>query len=455
MNTHDYETPAEDSGHHHVPTHFTPSTTRRVVMFAIVLILGLGAIFVFRFFIQRNAEIALNAELEKNAAQPLIVDVVHARPCSQSKELKLPGDARAYFDTTIFARTSGYLADVKVDIGDTVEAGNVLATIETPDLDDQLVAANAKLDELKAQVGVAETSRDFAKISFKRWDESTSDGSVSKQDRDQKKSEWDAAEAKLKPAEAQVALGNAEIKRLQTLQTFKEVRAPFAGVITDRHVDPGELVTAGSTTNTSPLFSLMSVDKIRVLVDVPQNSAPDVKQKMAATVTFAGRDFPGTVERTSGSIDKSTRTLRVEVVVPNPEHALLPGVHVQVALQQARNQPQLQIPASALLFRSKGPAVAAIAPGGKVNYKDVHITRDSGDVVEVDGLSPNETVALNISNAVMDGDVVKTNDLDKENANGEKTGSHESKPKTIAVTAPPTTRVSDASQPQTVNPPAH
>lgn len=451
MTVEEHEATEESSGHHHVPTHYAASTTGKVILFAAVLILGLGAIFLFRFFMQRHEDLALNSELEQSASQPMVVDVVHARPSAHARELKLPGDAMAYIDTTIYALTSGYLKDVKVDIGDSVSAGDLLALIETPELDDQAVAAAAKVDELKAQVGVAQTSRDFAKISFQRWDESTSDGSVSKQERDQKKAELDSAEAKLKAADAQLASGKAELKRLQTLQTFKEVRAPFAGIITDRRVDIGKLIRG--TSDTTPLFNLRNIDQIRVEVEVPQNAAPDIRAKMPATVTFAGRKFPGTVGRTSSSINTSTRTMQVEVVVPNPEHALLPGVHVEVALETATGQPQLEVPASALLFRSKGPAVAAIGPTGKVTYKDVHITRDSGDFVQVDGLQPNETVALNISNAVMDGDLVQTHDLDKQADKDKEKEKKQSPPvKTVVAAPPPTTRVSDSTQPQAAHP---
>jgi len=401
-------------GEHHVPVHYARGTGGRAVMFAFVVLLALGALFVYRKTAQQKEEAALDTEIQQTSSKLVAVDVVHIKPAAGEKLLILPGDTRAYYDATIFARTSGYLKEIMVDIGDHVTDGQVLATIETPDLDDQLVAVKAKLDELKAQVHVAETTLSFAKVSFQRWD--ADDGSVSKQERDQKKSELDAAVAKLEAARAQVALGQADVQRLETIEKFKEVRAPFSGTVTERHVDPGELITAGSTSNTTPLFKIVRIDKVRVMVDVPQNLAPEIKSGMVAVATYAGREFPGTVERTSSSIDMISRTLKVEVVIPNPDHALLPGAHLQVALHAARGGAQLQVPASALMFRTKGPQVAVVARDGRVSFKDVHITRDSGDFVEVDGLDANEMVALNLSNSVMSGDAVEARDLDAKTA---------------------------------------
>ena len=417
-------TPASKSadGHSHVPVHYSGSTNWGVIIFAIVVAVVLCVLFVKGQHARQRAAAELAGESTQSADQPATVDTVRVLPAPGQTTLTLPGEARSFYETTIFARTSGYLSKWLVDIGDPVKEGQTLALIETPELDDQMAASKAKLDALKAEVHVAEATANFAKVSFDRWEAATPDGAVSHQERDQKKSELDTSLARLEAAKSQVSLGQADVQRLTTLIGFKKVIAPFAGTITQRHVDVGALVTAGSTTNTSPLFSISQSSQIRVFVDVPQSVVPYIKVGMEVVATareYPGRTFAGKVDRTAESIDAMSKSLRVQVLVPNADHTLLPGMYVQVSLQKTRANPPLRVPAGAICFRTGGPQVAVVTANHHVELHDVTIVRDLGDFVEVDaGLNANDTVALNIGNDINSGDRVDPHPLEQTVENG-------------------------------------
>jgi RND family efflux transporter MFP subunit len=394
-----------------VPTGYKSSTWVGALVFVLVVAVALAVVYVRRHHAAGQNADELRAEVQRGVDEPVAVDVVHVQASPAQSILSLPGEARSFYETTIFARTSGYLNKWFVDIGDPVKEGQVLATIETPELDDQLVAANAKLQELQSEVHVAETAANFAKVSYDRWEALTPGGAVSQQERDQKKAEMDSSNAKLEAAKAQVALGAADVKRLTTLTHFKNVIAPFDGTITQRHVDIGALVTAGSTTNTSPLFSISQADQIRVFVNVPQPAIPSMKVGMPVTATareFPGRKFEGKLDRTASSVDPASKTLRVEVLVPNKSLELLPGMYLQVSFANTRSNPPVRVPAGAVCFRAGGPQVAVVAADHRVSFKDITISRDLGDYVEVEQgiLSPDQEVALNVGSDVSDGDKV-------------------------------------------------
>lgn len=400
-----------------VPTGFGNSTRVGVTLFAIALAVALCVLFFRGKHARTKASAELQAEVERAADAPVAVDVVHVKTAASASSLMLPGEARAFNETTIFARTSGYISKWLVDFGDKVKENQVLALIETPELDDQLHAAEAKLEELKSEVGVAETDVKFAQVSFDRWDKLSPGGAVSKQERDQKEAQLDSSKAKLQAAKAQVKLGEADLQRLKTLSSFKEVRAPFAGVITQRHVDIGSLVTAGSTSSTTPLFSIAKSDPIRVWVDVPQVAIPLMNVGMTVNATcreYPGEKFTGKLDRTADSIDQTSKTLRVEVLVPNKDMKLKTGMYVMVDFESTRQHPPMQVPAGALCFRPNGPQIAVVTPDGKVEMRDVRITRDTGESVEIEaaGVDTRTEVALNVGNDVETGDRVEAHDVD-------------------------------------------
>lgn len=402
--------------HSHVPVSYSRSTRWGVMIFALVVSVGLCVLFLQGQRARNHASAELAAESNESSNQPAIVDTVRVIAAPAETTLTLPGEAKSLYETTIFARTSGYLSKWLVDIGDPVKEGQTLALIETPELDDQMAASKAKLDSLKAEVHVAETTAQFAKVSFDRWEAAAPGGAVSHQERDQKKSELDVALARLEAAKAQVALGLADVQRLTTLIGFKKVAAPFEGTITQRHVDVGALVTAGSTTNTSPLFSISQSGQIRVFVDVPQTVVPYIKVGMEVAATareYPARKFIGKVDRTAESMDSNSKSLRVQVLVPNADHTLLPGMYLQVSFQKTRQSPPLRVPAGALCFRTGGPQVAVVTADHHVEFHDVTIVRDMGDFIEVDkGLEVNDAVALNVGNDINNGDPVDPHAID-------------------------------------------
>lgn len=407
------ERPQEE--HSLVPVHATPGTGRRILILVIGLVVVLTLGFIYRYHRNASAEMSLASGTVAAADAPAPVDVVTVTRVSPQHELVLPGETRAWYQSTIYARVSGYIGSWTADIGDKVKKDQTLALIDTPELDDQLKAAEAKVNADLSEVTVAEANQQFADSTYIRWKESPK-GVVSEQEREQKKAEYLSSKAHLAAANSQVELDKAEVNRLKDLTSFKKVAAPYDGVITSRRVDIGDLVTAGSTTGNTPLYDIAKSDKIRVYVDVPQAASADVKNGTKATATvqeYPGRTFTGVVVRNSHAINEEAKTLRVEVDFDNADQdgqpgALQPGMYLEVRFVTTDRKPPLQIPASALNFRTNGPAVAVVAKDGIVRFHNVTIARDLGNVVEVDsGVSEGDRVALNIGNQIADGDKVQ------------------------------------------------
>ncbi len=375
---------------------------------AVLLIVGLGGTFYVVQQSKQRQETALADITAAKAGEAPQVEVIKVDLAPPTQTLTLPGETRGWYSSTIYARVSGYVAKWIADIGDKVKKDQVLATIDTPELDAQLEAARAQLKASEAEVTVRETDVDFAKTTYERWQGSPK-GVVSDQEREDKKARFAAASAQLNAARARVALDQANVDRLTSLTSYKQVTAPYDGVITERRVDIGDLVTAGSTSNTTLLYGIAQPDKIRVFVDVPQSMSGEIGEGAVARVGSTdnpNRIFEGKVTRTSRSIDRRARTLRVEVDLPNEDLALLPGMYVRVAFH-LRPTSFVQVPAAALMFRTGGPQVAVIDDNGTVRFHDVTIARDNGNFVELaSGLSAGDRVAVNISNQIADGDRV-------------------------------------------------
>jgi RND family efflux transporter MFP subunit len=264
--------------------------------------------------------------------------------------LVLPGETRGWYSSTIYARVTGYVARWLVDIGDSVKKDQVMAIIDTPDLDAQLDAAQAQLNAAEAEAKVKESDAEFAKTTYVRWQTSPK-GAVSDQEREDKKARHDSSVAQLNAALARVNLDRANVDRLRYLTRFKEVSAPYDGVITERRIDIGDLVTAGST-NTTPLFGIAQFDRIRVFANIPRSARVDLGAGQTAHIRAAelpNRIFEGAITRTSESQDRRARTLRVEIDLPNDDRALVPDVYVQVAFDLA-SKPSIQVPAGRLDF---------------------------------------------------------------------------------------------------------
>ncbi|HXP63872.1 MAG TPA: efflux RND transporter periplasmic adaptor subunit [Steroidobacteraceae bacterium] len=414
MSPHDHQPPDEISRTEHQPvsTEFDPDTGRRVKRGATVAGAVLLALFLMvaavRFFDAR----ALATAKEKQFAAPPGVDVVVARAAKQGQDLVLPGQTAAWYETTIYARVSGYVAKWSVDIGDHVSKGQVLATIETPELDAELAASKAQLQASEAQVVARKAEAEFGKTTNERWRDSPK-GVVSDQEREAKNADYKSAEARLYAANAQVALDKSRVDQYRAMAEFKQVKAPFDGTITERKIDVGNLVTAGSASTTTPLYRISQTDPLRIFVDVPQSSAGElmnagVPAQIRATGSVAGT-FAGKTARSAESMNPQARTMRVEVDMPNATHALLPGMYVNVAFA-LRPRGLVEVPAAALIFRAQGAQVAVVDPAGKIRYNDAVIARDNGTLVELaSGAQPGDRLVLNISSQIQPGEAVTVN----------------------------------------------
>jgi RND family efflux transporter MFP subunit len=399
--------------HAGVSTEFDPGTARRVkawVGIAVsLLVLGFFAVGIIRFFDERA--LARASETASSIAPP--VDVVVARPASVGQDLVLPGQTAAWYETTIYARVNGYVAKWLVDIGDHVKKGQVLATIETPELDAELAAAKAQLKASQAQVAARKAEAEFSRTTNERWRDSPK-GVVSEQERESKKADYQSSEARLYAADAQVALDKSRVDQYSALTQFKQVIAPFDGTITERKIDVGNLVTAGSASTTTPLYHMSQTDPLRVFVDVPQSASGElmsagVPAEIRASGAVGGI-FSGKIARSAESINTQARTMRVEVDMPNAGHRLVPGMYVNVAF---RLEPRglVEVPAAALIFRASGTQVARIDAGSKIEFSNVTIARDNGSLVELaSGVKPGDRLVLNISSQIGPGQAVSAND---------------------------------------------
>ena len=394
---------------------YTRGTGGRILRVVVVLALGLGLGFFFVSREKTEADARLADATREQGAQPPTVDVVIAAPTPATHSLSLPGETAAWDETPIYARVNGYVAKWNVDIGDHVKAGQTLATIDTPELDAELLAAGAKLNASIAEVAVKQARADFARTTEERWRDSPK-GVVSDQEREDKKAGSAEAIAELNAARAQVMLQQADVDRLTALTQFKMVKAPFDGTIIQRQIDTGNLVTAGSTASTTSLYRLVQDDPMRVFVHAPQGVADQLMAPDAgAAITFGagpGKRFEGKVTRTAKAINPQSRTLRVEIDVPNPDHSLVPGMYVQVNFKLEGGD-RVQVPAAAMLFRSNGPQVAVIDDRGAVSFRSVTIDSDDGSIVTIgSGLAVGEKVALNLSSQIEPGEIVKLNAVD-------------------------------------------
>jgi RND family efflux transporter MFP subunit len=400
-----------------------PETGGRITRITAVIALALAIGFFFVHRSKNEAEARLADATRKENLEAPTVNVFIVTPSAGTQSLKLPGETAAWNETAIYARVNGYVAKWFADIGDNVTVGQTLALIETPELDAELLAAKAKLNASIAQVAVKQARADFAVTTDQRWRESPK-GVVSDQERESKKAGSAEAIAELNSAHAQVMLQQADVDRLTALTQFKEVKAPFDGTIVQRQIDIGNLVTAGSTANTTSLYHLSENSPMRIYVFAPQSAAPQL-MKSGTTAVITSTDQPGLrlegkVARTARAINPSSRTIRIEIDVPNADRALVAGMYVQADFELTGGA-QIQVPAAALIYRSGGPQVAVVEANGAVSFRDVTIASDDGNVVSIgSGLAIGEKVALNLSSQIAAGTKVRPSSDDTKSASVQK-----------------------------------
>ena len=369
-----------------------PAGRAKILVGAVLLVLITAGIVTF---LTRHGEADALAK-ETEAVSIPTVAVVHPVSEPGNDELVLPGNLQAFEESPIFARTNGYLLRWYKDIGSKIQKGELLANIDTPEVDQELSQARAAREQIKSAL-------ELAKISADRWANLRKTDSVSQQEADQQASGYQQAQANL-------AAADANVRRLEQLESFKNVYAPFSGVLTRRNVDPGALINSGAGATGKELFDVARVDPLRVFVSVPQAYAPTMKTGVKAAVTlqeFPGQKFFGTVARTADAIDPSTRTLLTEVDVPNKDGKLLPGSFGQVHFATRTNVPRITIPVNTMIFRTEGAQVAVVDKDGKVSFHRITIGRDFGATLEIlGGIEPSDQLIINPSDSLEEGQQV-------------------------------------------------
>jgi RND family efflux transporter MFP subunit len=374
-----------------------------------------------------NARIQTAAAVKETTQQLAIPDVsvVHPKPGAVKDEVILPGNVQAFTDSPIYARSSGYLKQWFVDIGGRVKAGQQLAIIEAPELDQQVTQAKATIQQAQAALDQAianeqqgKANEELARVNADRWKNLVAKGAVSRQENDQYQAQYQAQAANLNALEQAIAAARSNITadqanlgRLQEMQAYEIVKAPFDGIVTARNIDVGALINAGNGGPAQELFHMASTAKLRVYVSIPQadSRAAVAGLKCYLTLTeFPGRKFPGELVRTSGAIDQTTRTLLTEVDVDNGAGELRPGAYAEVHLMIPEGSRSLIVPVSVLMFRSEGLRVGVVRDGNKAELVPVILGKDYGNEVEVvSGLGENDLVITNPPDSLASGATVQ------------------------------------------------
>ncbi|MCX4144426.1 efflux RND transporter periplasmic adaptor subunit [Paraburkholderia madseniana] len=381
----------ETEGGHALPPRNREWKRAKIAIWIVLALLAVGAL---RTVIANVLQSRSVAETTKqNATQ--YVNVVSPTQTEGGGNTLLPGTLRGFVESPIYARSTGYLLHWYADIGARVKQGQLLADLDTPEIDQELAQALAQREQTSSSLGLA-------KSSMERWQQLRQRDAVSQQELDERQSTYTQDVANL-------AAADANVKRLQQLESFKRIVAPFSGVVTQRNVDVGDLIDAGSGTSRA-LFALAQSDPLRVYVQLPQAYAQNVSVGQKVVVTQAelpGRQFHGTITHISGAIDVPTRSLQVEVTLPNPDNKLRPGAYVQVAVPAAAHA-QLMVPGNALLFRAEGPRLAVVDANGNVALHKVVIAQDLGQSLEIEsGIEANDKIIINPSDSIADGDHVR------------------------------------------------
>ena len=360
----------------------------------VALLIGAVIVSVLRSFQAHALEVstALHAKQYVTTIRPEVG--------AQGQPLTLPGTLLGAFESTVYARSSGYILRWLKDIGSSVKKGELLAEITAPEIDQELSQAISSREQAAAAERLAQSTAD-------RWQSLREKDAVAQQDLDERLSAYVQAKANLDAADANV-------RRLRQMLEFNQVVAPFDGVVTQRNIDVGDLVNAGNGGSGQALFVVARIDPLRLYIYVPQAYAHQIRVGDAVTVTLAerlGEEYRGTIARTARAIDTSTRTMQVEIRVPNPDGALISGSYVQVMLPINVNAQALVVPTNVLLFRPEGARVALVDAGGRVRLSSVKLGTDFGTSVEVlSGLNATDRVVLNPADSLADGDVVTLTD---------------------------------------------
>jgi RND family efflux transporter MFP subunit len=366
---------------------------RRLKLIGIVVVLAALAAAAFGILTRDRSETQLATWTNQQAVPS--VEVAHPDFSSAGQHLALPGDVAAFYEAPLYARVNGYLKSWSEDIGARVKRGQVLAVIETPDLDQELAQAEADLAS-------ARSNSKLADLTAKRWHALLASNSVSQQSADEKQGNAEAARSA-------VAAQLAHVSQYEALESFKRVVAPFDGVVTARNTDVGALITSG-TSAPIPLFKVADMHEMRVYVRVPQSYASQLAVGMTATLTepqYPGVRFPATLTTTSQSVAADSRTVLVELMAPNPDGKLWAGTYAEVDFSLPADSHVLRVPSSALIFRSHGAQLATVTQAGRIAMKDVSIGRNLGTAIEIkSGITAQDRVVTSPLDTIEDGEMV-------------------------------------------------
>ena len=400
----------------HVAKHWLPSGLTITALFLAVTVLIVIAFFAGYIPLQKRESLIQAEAIEDAHALPR-VEVIQVGRASGQSQLELPGNIQAVTEAPILARADGYLSKRLVDIGDRVRAGQALAEIEAPELDQQLLQAKAALKQADASLEQAlanyeqgKANLELARVTAQRWKQLAEAGVASRQDNDQYQAQFAAQTAGVQALEkaigaqrSNVAAAEANVARLNEVLGYRVVKAPFDGVITVRNVDTGTLVVSGTTL----IYRIAQTGMLRAYVNVPQANASSVHQGQAASLSVSslpGRRFAGTVARTANALDPSSRTMLVEVEVPNKDGLLFPGMYAQVDLSSSQAGRSVLIPPEALIFRADGTQVAIVHSDHTVHLQKVTVGRDYGNKLEiVQGLQEGDTIVANPGDSTQEG----------------------------------------------------
>ncbi len=391
------------------------ATTIWAIFLSAVVLIAIAFFAGYVPFQKRRALVAGEAHEEQQALPR--VEVIKVGRSTRQSGLQLPGNIQPVTEAPILARADGYVDRRLVDIGDHVRAGQPMARIDAPELTDQVTQARATvqqvqaaLEQATANVQQGRTDMELARVMAQRSRQLVAKGAVSKQDDDQSQAQYNSKLAAVQSLEkaidvqrANLAAAQSNVARLEKMQSYCQVLAPFDGVVTLRNVDVGALVNAGSTL----LFRIAQVETLRTYVNVPQTYADSIRPGEPALLTVTnlpGRQFKGEVARSANALDPSSRTLLVEIRVPNPDNALLPGMYAQVELSSVRADPPLLVPSDAMIVRADGAQVAVVRPDHTVHIQKIEVGRDYGDRIEVlKGLQEGDTIVSNPSDVAREG----------------------------------------------------
>jgi RND family efflux transporter MFP subunit len=388
-----------------------PGTGLVVVMVALLLVL-MAAFFVLGWVPHHRAADQADADAKDAASGPPVVNVAHPKPEKTSQDVWLPANIKANQQTALYARSNGFLKQWTTDIGGHVTKGQLLAVIDAPDLDAQLAASRATLNQAEASVVKSQADVDVAQTDYNRYLKAQKEnpGSVTQEDVDTKRAAYADAVGALDVAKATVVQDEALVRQLGVSQAYEQIYAPFTGTITARNYDVGALISPSNTSPGSEMFDIADTSVLRVFVNVPQTYSTQIRNGQPAYLTvrnYPGREFTGVVARMTGALDPTTRTLPYELDFPNPDGALYPGMYGQARLPVTEDHPVLVMNSSALIFNANGVQMAVVNDN-KVHFQQITVGRDLGTELEITkGLTEDDQVVVNPGERITEGGEVK------------------------------------------------